>query len=215
MDLRSALRWIFTTITGIAVAAILGQFAIEYADEWGVFHNEKGRVSTLIHSQIFLTTIIVLGSFAVGLWIDAILGKPKPVLGYVETMVRFERDRSAAHLFKEAAAANIFSTWQIWNFKPALMVRYHFDKPAEMKAAIPDVYPAVPEKSPQGPEPEQLDTFFIVFDKPTKYDDIELNSFGHAFPKYEWHNATERGAILFAKEPIAAPTFEIRFVRKS
>jgi hypothetical protein len=66
---------------------------------------------------------------------------------------------------------------------------------------------------PDVPPAQQIDTFVLYFLNPTKYSEIALEAFGQTFPRHEFYATTERGAVLYVRDPIpeAITTFALRF----
>lgn len=152
---------------------------------------------------------------AAWLWLDYLLrGSPQRSASpnYVETTVRFERNRSSPHEFRanEEYSKNIGYAFQLWDFQPMVIMEARFNAPESAKVIINERR-ATPD--PKQPEPKQIDTFVLWFATPTKYSDVQIESFGQAFPRHDIYATTERGIILYVREPIPPniSTFEIRF----
>jgi hypothetical protein len=108
---------------------------------------------------------------------------PDGELSFIETVIRFERDRSSPHLFAEVKgeSRNIYASFQLWDFKP--MVVFH--EFASTPGALPPADIAIKERRDDPgppPHPEQVDTFVIWFAKPTKYSGFDLNFLWAAIP---------------------------------
>ena len=135
-------------------------------------------------------------------------------LAEVETMARFERDRSSPFKWETTVKKNLFGVFQIWNYKPLVVFKEFRDgMPGSADVVIPEQFP-VAISGDEGPKPQQIDTFFFVMEKPVSYQRVQIESFGHLIPKHDWYFTTEKTAILYMREPLS-PTmtiFEVRFV---
>jgi hypothetical protein len=127
-------------------------------------------------------------------------------------MVRLERDGSVPHQWRPIIKKNVFTTFQIWNFKPMVVFHEYAGGLPKADVTIPDLYPTLPASGE--PRPEQIDTFFVVLDKPQSYSGIKIEAFGHIFPKHDIYCVTERTAIIYLREqlPPTMTIFEIQFL---
>jgi hypothetical protein len=77
---------------------------------------------------------------------------------------------------------------------------------------IPELFPTTHDAVKQ--KIQQLDTFFIIIDQPIPYSKINIESYGHIFPKHDIYFTTNRSAILYIREqlPEQMNTFEVVFV---
>ncbi|MBU6450049.1 MAG: hypothetical protein KGQ26_10555 [Rhodospirillales bacterium] len=212
-----ALRLIVSIAAGFVIVPVISNFFIAYATQLGWYDNPAKTVQIMLnfvgHPWFSWTGGALLGS-AAGVWADSFLGKKENSthegISTAETMLRIERDQSTPHQWHDTTRKNIYLFFQIWNIKPSVLIKEYSGPTPKFDINIPELFPQPPNIDNT---PEQLDTFFIVFDKPISYKRVYIESFGHKFPKYDAYANTNRTLILYLREqiPASVTTFEIHF----
>jgi hypothetical protein len=220
------MRQIFKTLVGLVATALIIPFiqapAAKLAETVGFDKQLSSRWHPLVdflvslqHSAAYIFVAGLLSGVSFGVGLDVFLRKYRTSgrdsdAVFQETMLRIERDRSVPHQWSPTVKRNVFVCFQIYNFKPMVVFKeFGF---AKADVTFPELFPAVPDQNM--PTPEQIDTFFIVLEKPIIYSSVKIESFGQIFPKHDIYCNTPRTIILYFREPFPdkMTSFELHFM---